>query len=118
MTEHAILFILVVSYNHVRKNIVLPPLLALKKRREMAKRRTIIEELHEEEQTLLVSGGEDFQTSLDLFLKDMTMKTLTYHTKRWDKENLTVIKRALENLKYSTAPLHTTEKLFKDVISY
>lgn len=31
------------------------------------RRRTVIEELHEEEQ-LLVSGGEDFQTCLDLFL--------------------------------------------------
>jgi hypothetical protein len=42
----------------------------------MAKRRTIIEELQEEEQTLLVSGGEDFQNCLDLFLKDMTIETL------------------------------------------
>ncbi len=85
----------------------------------MAKRRrTVIEELQEVEETLL-SGGEDFQVCLELFLKDMTMRNLAYHTKRWYKENLTIVKRALEkNLKYSTAPLHSTEKMLKDVIVY
>jgi integrase/recombinase XerD len=82
------------------------------------RRRMIIEELHEEEQTLLVSGGEDFQTCLDLFLKDMTMRNLAYHTKRWYKENLAIVKRALENLKYPAAPIHSTEKMLKDVIVY
>lgn len=81
------------------------------------RRRTVIEELHEEKQ-LLVSGGEDFQTCLDLFLKDMTMRNLAYYTKRWYKENLTIVKRALENLKYPAAPLHSTEKMLKDVIVY
>lgn len=81
------------------------------------RRRTIIEDLHEEEQAL-VSGGEDFQICLDMFLKDMTMRNLAYHTKRWYKENLIIIKRSLETLKYSTAPLHTTEKMLKDVIVY
>jgi hypothetical protein len=63
MTGHAILFILVVSYNRVRKNIVLPTLFNLKGVFSMAKRRTIIEELLEEKQTFLVSGDEDFQTA-------------------------------------------------------
>ncbi|WP_404443039.1 hypothetical protein LG307_13955 [Sutcliffiella horikoshii] len=61
MTGHAILIILVVSYNRASKNIALPPLLTLKEFREIEKRRTIIEELQEEEQTLLVSGDEDCQ---------------------------------------------------------
>jgi len=81
------------------------------------RRRTVIENLHEEEQTL-VSGGEDFQLCLDLFLKDMTMRNLAYHTKRWYKENLRIIERTLKNLKYSTARLHTNEKMLKDVIVY
>ena len=62
-------------------------------------RRTIIEELHEEEQVLV--GGEDFQNCLDLFITDMTI----YNTKRWYKENLIRVKRALENLNYSTDPI-------------
>lgn len=50
MTKHAVLFILVMSYNRVRKNIVLPTLIKLKGVKKMAKRRrTVIEELHEEE---------------------------------------------------------------------
>lgn len=76
MTEHAILFILVVSYNRVRKNIVLSTLFNLKGVFSMAKRRTVIEEIHEEEKTFLVSGGEDFQKCLELFIKDMTMRNL------------------------------------------
>jgi site-specific recombinase XerD len=81
------------------------------------RRRTVIEELQEVEETL-VSGGEDFQICLDLFLKDMSMRNLAYHAKRWYKENLTIVKRALENKKYSSAPLHCTEKMLKDVIIY
>jgi site-specific recombinase XerC len=70
----------------------------------MAKRRTVIEEVLHEEEQLLVSGGDDFQTCLDLFLKDMTMRNLAYHTKRWYKENIAIV--------------HTTEKMLKDVIVY
>lgn len=84
----------------------------------MAKRRTIIEEVLHEEEQLLVSGGDDFQTCIDLFLKDMTMRNLAYHTKRWYKGNSAIVKRALENQKYLAAPLQPTVKMLKNVIVY
>jgi len=58
MAEHAILFVLVGSYNRVRKKYGATYLINNKRVLRMVKRRTIIEDLHEEEQKLLVNVVE------------------------------------------------------------
>lgn len=58
MAEPTILFVLVGSYNRVRKKYGATYLINNKRVLRMVKRRTIIEDLHEEEQKLLVNVVE------------------------------------------------------------
>lgn len=51
----------------------------------MAKRRSKIE-LDESKELFLKEGGEDCDYCVEEFFKDMVMRNLSFHTKRWYKE--------------------------------
>jgi integrase/recombinase XerD len=83
----------------------------------MARRRGKIE-TSETIEHFLKEGGEDFDYCVEQFFKDMVMRNLSYHTKRWYKENIAVIKRALLDLGHPLGPVDTTEEFLKDVVFY
>ncbi|MEN6388884.1 MAG: tyrosine-type recombinase/integrase [Syntrophomonas sp.] len=83
----------------------------------MAKRRGKIDEKTLNE-VPLVSGGNDFDYCVKLFLEDMELRNLAYHTRRWHKENLHYIKVTLGKLNLPTEPINIEEKHFKQCILY
>jgi integrase/recombinase XerD len=83
----------------------------------MTKRRDKVVFIEAEEQ-ILKEGGDRLEYCLELFMRDMTMRNLAYHTKRWYKENLMIIHRSLQELGYPLEPINTTESMLKDVIIY
>ncbi|HWP98753.1 MAG TPA: hypothetical protein VN426_18070 [Syntrophomonadaceae bacterium] len=66
----------------------------------------------------LVAGGNDFDYCVKLFLEDMELRNLAYHTRRWHRENLHYIKTTLEKLNLPLEPLNVEEKHFKQCILY
>ncbi|MDD3364753.1 MAG: hypothetical protein PHZ03_07220 [Syntrophomonas sp.] len=54
----------------------------------MAKRRGKIIEEELSTQPPLVKGGNDFDYCVSLFMDEMEIRNLSYHTMRWHKENL------------------------------
>ncbi|MEN6351420.1 MAG: tyrosine-type recombinase/integrase [Syntrophomonas sp.] len=83
----------------------------------MAKRRGKIDEKAVNE-VPLVYGGYDFDYCTRLFLEDMEIRNLAYHTRRWHRENLHYIKVTLEKLSLPTEPIYIEEKHFKQCILY
>ncbi|MFP3472354.1 hypothetical protein R0J90_20075, partial [Micrococcus sp. SIMBA_144] len=66
----------------------------------------------------LKDGGEDSDYCVEQFFKDMVMRNLSFHTKRWYKENIAIIKRALLDLGHPLSPVGTKEEFLKDVVFY
>ena len=62
--------------------------------------------------------GDKFDRCLAMFIDELDIKNLSYHTKRWYKENLTAFKTALEVLKLPTKPIDMNEKLIKQCILF
>jgi site-specific recombinase XerD len=83
----------------------------------MAKRRGKIETT-ENNEVFLKDGGDNFDYCVDQFFKDMIMRNLSFHTKRWYKENIDVIKRAFIDIGHPLNPKDTTESMLKDVVLY
>lgn len=83
----------------------------------MSKRRGKIE-FTEVKEMVLKEGGGDFNYCLELFIRDMTMRNLAYHTKRWYKENLVIVHRSLKEIGHPLEPIHLTEDMLKDVIAF
>lgn len=75
----------------------------------MAKKRGKIDEKTLNE-VPLVSGGSDFGYCTQLFLENMEIRNLAYHTRRWHRENLHYIKTPLEKLHLHTEPINIEEK--------
>lgn len=65
-----------------------------------------------------VSGGEDFQNCVQQFLDEMELKNLSFHTRRWHKENLHYVEQTLTKLKMPTEPINISEKNLKQCILY
>lgn len=67
---------------------------------------------------VLVPWGNDFNHCVKLFLDELELRNLSYHTRRWHKENLHYIKQTLEKLNLSTEPTCITERAIKECILY
>lgn len=82
----------------------------------MAKRRGKI--IDDEVLTLppLAKGGDDFDYCVRLFVDEMEIKNLSYHTMRWHKENLHYVKQTLAELNLPTEPAKIKEGHFKQCI--
>lgn len=65
-----------------------------------------------------VAGGEDFQYCVQLFLDDMEIKNLAFHTRRWHKENLHYVQKTLAKLNLSSEPNCISEESIKKCILY
>lgn len=48
----------------------------------------------------------------------MVIRNLSFHTKRWYKENIAIIKRAILELGHPLSPVEITESILKDVVLY
>ncbi len=66
----------------------------------------------------LEKGGDDFDYCVRIFLDELDLKNLSYHTKRWHRENLNGVKRALDKLELSSRPVEITDKTLKQCILY
>lgn len=89
----------------------------------MVKRRGKIDDLLQNEleklqQQSLVEGEYDFDYCVKTFLDELELKNLSYHTRRWHKENLHCVKKALEGLHLPLQPVNMTEKDIKQCILY
>lgn len=70
------------------------------------------------EQPPLIKGGNDFDYCVSLFIDDLEIKNLAYHTRRWHKENLLAVKKTLQSLDLQSQPVTITSKAIKDCILY
>lgn len=84
----------------------------------MAKRRGKISEDEVLNEFPLVEGGTDFDYCVELFLDEMELHNLAYHTRRWHKENLHYVQQTLLTLKLPTKPIQIEERHFKQCILY
>ena len=77
----------------------------------MARRRTTI-------QNELVGkvSNVSWEESTERFIDSLKLKGLAYHTRRWHKENLVAIFKALKNSNYATEPSMVTENMLKEVL--
>jgi len=66
----------------------------------------------------LVKGGLDFGYCLKIFLEELEVKNLAYHTCRWHRENLYYVAKTLEYLNLPTEPINITSKSVKECILY
>lgn len=65
-----------------------------------------------------LAGGGDFQDCVQLFLDDMEIKNLAFHTRRWHKENLHYVQKTLTKLDLPTEPNCISEESIKKCILY
>lgn len=65
-----------------------------------------------------LAGGEDFQYCVQLFLDDMEIKNLAFHTRRWHKENLHYVQKTLTKLNLPSEPNCISEESIKKCILY
>lgn len=65
-----------------------------------------------------VAGGGDFQYCVQLFLDDMEIKNLAFHTRRWHKENLHYVHKTLTKLDLPSEPNCISEESIKKCILY
>jgi len=89
----------------------------------MAKRRGKIDSFFDEEINStsappLVKGGNDFDYCVKTFLDELDLKNLSFHTKRWHKENLHYVRQTLEKLNLPVEPVKITERDLKQCILY
>lgn len=68
------------------------------------------------EQKPIAEGGDDFDKCLDWFLEELEIKNLSWHTRRWHRENLRAVEKTLKTLKLSTEPIQITNKFLKECI--
>jgi len=59
----------------------------------------------------LVEGGNDYDYCVKLFLDELEMKNLAFHTQRWHRENLHHVKQALIKLGLNVEPVKFTQNL-------
>lgn len=64
----------------------------------------------------LVEGGNDFAKCLKMFLEELEIKNLSYHTRRWHRENLVAVEKALKSLSLPSEPINGTSKSIKDSV--
>ena len=77
----------------------------------MARRRTTVQgELDEK------YGKMSWQEATEQFLDSMKIKGLSYHTRRWHKENLQAVVKALRELEFATEPGLVTEAMLREVV--
>ncbi|MFZ7102694.1 MAG: hypothetical protein ACOWWO_08540 [Peptococcaceae bacterium] len=90
----------------------------------MGKRRGKINDFFEQDnhcpndKSTLVKGGDDFDYCIKLFLEDLDLKNLSFHTKRWHRENLEAIKKLLFAKNLPIEPVNITEKDLKQCILF
>ncbi len=86
----------------------------------MAKRRGRIDEmaLELDSKESNPKGLHDYDTCVKMFLDEMELKNLAFHTKRWHKENLHYVKQALMHFDLSTTPTEISEGHLKKCILY
>ena len=85
----------------------------------MAKRRGEINIDQELESTQpLLEGGNSFDYCVKMFLDELDLKNLSFHTKRWHKENLHYVKQTLGKLGLPEEPVRISERDIKNCILY
>ncbi|MBZ4655303.1 MAG: Phage integrase, N-terminal SAM-like domain [Peptococcaceae bacterium] len=63
-------------------------------------------------------GGDDFDYCTKIFFDELDLKNLSYHTKRWHRENLTAYKKVLQQLGFPTEPINIRTEPLKQCILY
>jgi site-specific recombinase XerD len=66
----------------------------------------------------LAKGGNDFDYCVSLFLDELELKNLAYHTRRWHRENLHYCQQTLLQLNLPTEPIRIPEGDMKQCILY
>lgn len=64
----------------------------------------------------LIKGGNDYDYCVRLFLDDLELKNLAFHTRRWHRENLHHFKQMLLKLNLPTEPINIAEGNIKQCI--
>jgi integrase/recombinase XerD len=72
----------------------------------------------ERKESGLTKGGDDFTYCVRLFLDELELKNLSYHTRRWHRENLHYVEQTLLQLNLPTEPIKISEDDFKQCILY
>jgi integrase/recombinase XerD len=57
-----------------------------------------------------------WEEAMEQFLDSMKLKGLAYHTRRWHKENLQAVLKALRTSEFATEPGMVTENMLRDVV--
>lgn len=65
-----------------------------------------------------VEGGDDFIKCMNYFVEDLELKNLSYHTRRWHRENLDSVYKTLQLLNLATQPVQITDKTIKECVLY
>lgn len=85
----------------------------------MAKIRGKIDNFPDEETQViqpLVKGGDNFDYCVQLYLDDLELRNLSYHTRRWHRENLHYSKKTLDELGISIEPINISDTDLKQCI--
>lgn len=77
----------------------------------MAKRRTTVENDLNERQNKVT-----WEEAVEQFINSLKLRGLSYHTRRWHKENLQAILKALKEMNYATDPELVTELMVREVV--
>ncbi|OPX86665.1 MAG: Tyrosine recombinase XerD [Pelotomaculum sp. PtaB.Bin104] len=77
----------------------------------MARRRTTVQKELNEKYSKVT-----WEDAVEQFLDSLKIKGLSYHTRRWHKENLQAVVKALWEAKYATEPALVTDKMLQEVV--
>ena len=79
------------------------------------KRRTVLEVSETTEQPLL-PGGDNWESCVQVFMEDLTLRNLSWHTKRHHQENINGVQRLITFIGFSTDHKKISTDMFKKLI--